>query len=400
MVKKEFVTLMLDEIIPYENNPRINDEAVDDVIASIRQTGNLDPIEVDEDNVILSGHTRLKALQRLGYSETELVRYTGLSEKQKRKYRLLANKTGEKALWDFGKLDIELADLDFDGYDFGFDIVETEPTEVIEDDYEPEPPAEPKAKRGDIYRLGRHRLMCGDSTSAEDVEKLMGADKANLLFTDPPYGVDYASKNEYLNAISRGNRIQVPIENDALASAQEEKDRLWTPALANGYAVADDKCSYYISSPQGGEPMMMMMMAICDAGWQLKHTIIWNKNNHVLGRSDYNYKHEPVLYGWKKQHNFYGGGKFKTSVWDIPKPLKSDLHPTMKPVELVAECILNSSQCGDIVLDLFGGSGTTLIAAEQTGRDARLMEYDEHYVDVIIDRWEKLTGKKAVRINV
>lgn len=397
-MKKEFIKLKLKDIKPYPNNPRRNDAAVLDVIESIKQCENLDPIEVDENNIILSGHTRLKALEKLGYKETDCIRYSGLSEEQKKKYRLLANKTGEKAEWDFDLLEGELADLDFGDYDFGFEIdLDEEPPEIIEDE-PPEPPESPVAKTGDLWKLGGHYLICGDSTDPDVIKKLMNGEKADMLFTDPPYGVDYAGKNAFLNAISRGNCIQTDIEGDSLENAEKEKDELWTPALSNAREFSKEKCSYYISSPQGGE-LMMMMMAIRESGWLLKHTIIWNKNNHVLGRSDYNYKHEPILYGWNKQHNFYGKGKFKTSVWDIPKPQKSDLHPTMKPIELIAECLLNSTKEGDIVCDVFGGSGSTMIACEQTGRICYMCELDPHYCDVIIKRWENLTGKKAELIS-
>ena len=201
-ITKEFITLKLSQIKPYPNNPRINDEAVNDVVASIEQCENLDPIEIDEDNVILSGHTRLKALKRLNYKETECIRYSGLDDEQKRKYRLLANKTGERALWDMAKLDVELEGLDFDGFDFGFefeldDIAITE--EISEDDFDEEPPEEPKSKLGDIYQLGDHRLMCGDSTKKDDMFALMGDDRADMVFTDPPYNVAIGSKNKAIN---------------------------------------------------------------------------------------------------------------------------------------------------------------------------------------------------------
>ena len=194
-MEKEFITLKLKDIHPYPNNPRINDDAVKDVVASIEQTGNLDPIEVDENNVILSGHTRLKALKRLKYNETQCVRYTGLSDDEKRKYRLLANKTGEKALWDDDLLSVELDGLDFDGFDFGFELSDggVQTTEVSEDDYNGEVPEEPKAKIGDLYRLGDHLLMCGDSTDEAIIEKLLNGVKADLLLTDPPYGIQIVS---------------------------------------------------------------------------------------------------------------------------------------------------------------------------------------------------------------
>ena len=252
-------------------------------------------------------------------------------------------------------------------------------------------------QKGDIWQLGNHRLMCGDSIDLEQVKTLMGGGKADMIFTDPPYGVSYTEKNEFLNRIDASQRLTNPIENDS--HTPEEMNAFWEKVFGNLAEVTTDKAAYYITSPQGGD--LLLLLAIQNTPFQLKHMLIWNKNNHVLGRCDYNYKHEPIIYGWKKKgtHIFYGGGKFKTTVWDIPKPLKSDLHPTMKPVELVANCILDCTKEGDSVIDVFGGSGTTLIAAEQLNRRCYMMELDPHYCDVIIARWEKLTGKQATKLN-
>ena len=231
--------------------------------------------------------------------------------------------------------------------------------------------------------------MCGDSTSAEDVARLMGGEKADMVFTDPPYNVNYADKNSFLNEADKGNRIQEDIENDHYSDDNECGEKLWKPAFSNCYENAKDKCSIYVTMPQGGTHMMMMMMMIKESGWQVKHELIWVKNNHVLGRVDYYYKHEPILYGWKKGHKWYGKGKFDKSVWEIDKPLKSDLHPTMKPIELIENALLNSSNKNDLILDLFGGSGSTLIASEKNGRKARLMEIEPKYCDVIRRRYTK-----------
>ena len=222
--------------------------------------------------------------------------------------------------------------------------------------------------------------------------------KADMVFTDPPYNVDYSSKNKFLNAVDKGNCIQDDIENDNCFDDESAKNDLWKPAFANMLKNANDDCALYVTMPQGGAHMMMMM-AVKEAGWQVKHELIWLKNNHVLGRTDYFYKHEPILYGWNKKHKFYGKGKFDKSVWEIPKPQKSDLHPTMKPIELIVNAIQNSSKDDDIVLDVFGGSGSTLIACEQTNRRCFMMELLPNYVDVIINRWETFTGQKAVKLN-
>lgn len=215
-----------------------------------------------------------------------------------------------------------------------------------------------------------------------------------MVFTDPPYGVSYAGKNEFLNSVDKGNCVQKEIENDS--RPPEEMHAFWVSAFSLLREFTNDRMSYYITAPQGGD-LLLLLEAVRESGFMLKHQLIWNKNNHVLGRCDYNYKHEPIIYGWKigGTHKFYGEGEFKTSVWDIDKPLQSKLHPTMKPVRLVKNCILDGSASGDIVLDPFGGSGTTLIAAEETGRKARLIELDPHYCDVIVKRWEEFSGKTA-----
>jgi len=274
--------------------------------------------------------------------------------------------------------------------------------EATEDDFDEDADAvEPRCKLGDIWQLGEHRLMCGDSTKEEDVSKLMQGELADLCITDPPYGVSYTDKNEYLNRAGTGHRLTRPIENDN--KSPQDMYSFWVAAFSMLRKFSQDKMAYYITAPQGGDLLLLLLLlqAVRDSGFMLKHQLIWNKNNHVLGRCDYDYKHEPIIYGWKINgtHHFVGGGKFKTSVWDIPKPLSSKLHPTMKPIELFSEMMLDNSVEGQIVLDLFGGSGTTMIAAEQLGRKSRLMELDPHYCDVIIARWEKLTGKTAIRIN-
>lgn len=241
--------------------------------------------------------------------------------------------------------------------------------------------------------------MCGDSTDATDVALLMNGDKADMVFTDPPYGVSYADKNQFLNSLGAGHRLTKRIENDD-KKPQDMYD-FWCKAFKPLFDFSKDRMAYYITAPQGGDLLLLLLQAIRDSGFMLKHQLVWNKNNHVLGRCDYNYKHEPIIYGWKigGTHTFYGNGNFKTSVWDIAKPQQSKLHPTTKPVELVANCLLDCTKEGDIVLDAFGGSGTTIIASQQLKRRARLMELDPHYCDVIIARWEKFTGEKAEKIT-
>jgi site-specific DNA-methyltransferase (adenine-specific) len=390
----------LDEIKPYENNPRHNDNAVDAVANSIREFGFKVPIVVDSEGVIVAGHTRYKAAQKLGLQTVPCLVADDLNEEQINAFRLADNKVGELATWDLDTLKVELdniGEIDMSEFGFSLDGIGEEPQEVQEDDFDEEPPEEPISKLGDIYQLGEHRLMCGDSTNAEHVAKLMDGAKADMVFTDPPYNVNYADKNIFLNNADKGNHIQDDIENDHAGSDETAKNDLWLPAFKNMADNSADDCSIYVTMPQGGAHMMMMMSAQ-EAGWQVKHELIWVKNNHVLGRVDYLYKHEPILFGWKDKHKFYGNGEHTKSVWEIPKPQKSDLHPTMKPIALIANALLNSSQEGDNILDVFGGSGSTLIACEQLNRKCYMMEMSPKYVDVIIKRWEEYTGKKAVKI--
>lgn len=399
-MKKEFITIKVEDLIPYENNPRNNEDAIPDTLESMKQVGVIDPIEIDENNVILSGHTRLAALKRLGETETEVLRVTGLTEEQKKKYRILANKVAERSQWDFEKLEIEMEDIDFGDYDFGFDL-EIEgggQKQVAEDDYEEHVPEEPRAKLGNLYQLGEHRLICGDSTSKEVMDRLLGGEKADMVFTDPPYGVAIGDKNAVLNSAQKAGRCTENIENDTIS--KEELYAMLKAAFINVREHCKDDACYWVTSPQGGSLGLMMMM-MKDAGLEVRHVLMWEKNSATfsLGRLDYDYQHEPIFYTWTKSHHNYRKGEYMTTIWKYNKPRKCDLHPTMKPVELVANAILDGTLEDMIVLDAFGGSGTTIIAAEQTGRKARLVELDPHYVDVIIDRWEQFTGKKAELIT-
>lgn len=404
-IQKELVRKKVSDLIPYKKNPRtIPQEAIDDVCESYRQCGVIDPIEIDEKNVILSGHTRRLAALQLEIEEVDCLLVKGLTSAQKRKYRILANKTGERTGWDYELLAEEIEDLDFEGYDFEFDIPELDVSfskEELEeaDDYEPTIPEVPKAKRGQIYQLGDHRLMCGDSSSPEDVEKLMDGEKADMVFTDPPYGVAIGDKNAMLNTFQRSGRCTENIENDTLS--EDELYEMLKAAFINVRENCNEDATYFVTSPQGGSLGLMMLQMMSDAGLPVRHVLMWKKNSPTfsLGRLDYDYQHEPIFYTWTEKHHNYRGGEFRSTVWEYDKPRKCDLHPTMKPVALVINAILDGSKAGDIVLDVFGGSGTTIIAAEKTNRCARMMELDPHYVDVIIDRWEQFTGGQAVLLN-
>lgn len=276
---------------------------------------------------------------------------------------------------------------------------EDEQIAATEDDFDEEQDEiHVRCAKGDIWQLGDHRLMCGDSIDLEQVKKLMGGAEANLLITDPPYGVAIGDKNKMLNSVQEAGRVQTNIKNDTLTVDQLYK--VLQQAMENARANCRADASYFVFSPPGGD-MGLMMMMMMDAGLQVRHQLVWNKNSATfsLGRLDYDYKHEAIMYTWTQSHHNYRKGPFRNTVWDVEKPRKCDLHPTMKPIELLSAMMLDASLEGDVVLDLFGGSGSTLIAAEQLGRRCYMMELDPHYCDVIIARWEKLTGKQAKRIN-
>ena len=378
----------INSITPYERNPRKNDAAVDAVAASISAFGFKVPIVIDKNGVIVAGHTRYKAAKQLGLDTVPCIIADDLTEEQVKAFRLADNKTAELADWDFDLLDLELADINLDMELFGFEFDE-DPVEVTEDDYEPVLPEEPNAKRGDIYKLGRHRLMCGDSTVPEDVEKLMDGKKADMVFTDPPWNVNYGAEDDG-NAMGYKPRT---ILNDFMGT-EEFKIFMDGAFYCMNQASKAGAMTYVVMSAQEWGNMMLTL-ALNDYHWS--STIIWNKDQLVLSRKDYHTRYEPIWYGWKE-----GAARLhplkdrkQCDVWDIDRPKVSVEHPTMKPVELVARAVQNSSSKDDLVLDLFGGSGTTIIACEQTDRDCCMMELDPRYVDVIIDRWEKFTGEKA-----
>ncbi len=380
-----------EDLIPYEKNPRHNEDAITAVAKSIEKFGFKVPIVVDASNVIVNGHTRLKAAKYLGLKEVPTIIADDLTPEQIKAFRLADNKVGEIATWDEELLNAELdelADLDFDMTEFGFGLpdIEGEEVEVIEDEFEEELPAEPISKLGDIYQLGRHRLMCGDSTNSLEVEKLMGNKKADLLITDPPYNVAYEGKG----------KEALTIKNDS-KETNEFHSFLYEAfsAAINNMKLGSSFYVWYASSE-----VVNFHTALEEAGFLVKQELIWNKNSMVLSRQDYHWKHEPCLYGWASggSHSWYSDRK-QTTILNFDRPTVNKEHPTMKPVALFDYQIKNSSKQGDCILDLFGGSGTTLIACEQNEREAYLMELDPRYVDVIIARWEAFTGEVAVKIS-
>lgn len=427
-------TLKCDELVPYAGNAKVHTpEQVEQIAASIREFGNCDPIAVwhDQDGVpvIVEGHGRLMALQKLGIETAPVIYLDHLTDEQRRAYTHVHNQTTLSSGFDLDALAADMADLpgvDWDSFGFGeyagenpiYDEDAISEVDVPDD-------VEPRAVRGQVWSLGGHRLMCGDSTSRADLEKLLGGVRPKMVFTDPPYGVAIGSKNAELKEVTgKGSAIEKDIEGDTLA--HEELQLMLTEAFRNLHEHSDEACSYYVSVPQGGELGLVMYEMMRDAGLPVRHSLVWVKNGATfsLGRLDYDYRHEAIFYTWDKKHDFVGGydnsviddnkplermskaelkelvhalrEEANTSVIYEDKPKQNDLHPTMKPVKLVARFMHNSSRMGDPVADIFGGSGTTLMAAEQLGRKCYMMELDPHYCDIIIERWEQFTGKRAV----
>ena len=357
----------------------------------------------DERYVVLGGNLRIAAARE--NKEKEVACFVFHSTSIEKMKQIVIKDNGAWGKWDYDALANEWSDLPLS--DWGIPVWEESPQETAavvgeekqatEDDFDENKDAiAVKCKRGDVWVLGDHRLMCGDSISLDDVKKLMGGVKADLLFTDPPYGVAIGSKNEMLNSVKMARRCTQNIENDTLSA--DDLRGLIVGAMTNARLSCEPDACYYVTAPPGGDLGLMMQESMRDAGLPVRHILIWRKNTATfsLGRLDYDYQHEPIFYTWTEKHHNYRKGDFRTTIWDYDKPRKCDLHPTMKPVELVANCMKDGTLLGDKVLDLFGGSGTTIIAAEQLGRKCFMMELDPHYCDVIIARWEKLTGKTAI----
>lgn len=376
----------LDAITPYAANAKRHDATqIANVAESIRQFGWTQPLVVDAAGVLVISHCRFLAAQRMGLEEVPCVCVDDLSPEQVNALRLVDNKTNESP-WDLDLLAEELPELDLSGFDFEWGLPDQLKDRVVEDDYDPNPPAAPKSKPGQVYQLGRHRLMCGDSTSMTDVQMLMGGAQADILLTDPPYGVDYTGKT----------KDALKFENDA------KSDDEFISFLQAAFAAADSAMKpgavfyiwHAILKTYAFESACQRM------GWEVRQVLIWVKNAAVMGRQDYQWKHEPCLYGWKAgAGHLWASDRKQTTVLEFDRPTKNKEHPTMKPVGLFDYQIKNNTKGGDIVLDLFAGSGTTIMAAEQNGRTAYCMELDPRYVDVIVDRWERFTERKAILLN-
>lgn len=386
--------LEISRVLPYARNPRRNEGAIAKVAASIKEYGFRQPIVVDEEMVIIAGHTRLQAAGQLGLKKVPVHIATGLTKAQIKAYRLADNRTHEDSEWDDELLAIELGELDELGFDLdltGFEAVELEEllggaamNGLTDDDEVPEAPAVAVSKEGDIWLLGDHRLICGDSTTAKTMKALMGDELADMVFTDPPYNVDYGQS---MKDKARGKTRK--IKNDNLG---DDFQQFLSDACKEMVKVCKGALYICMSSSE----LHTLFHAFKEAGGKWSTFIIWGKNHFTMGRADYQRQYEPILYGWPEgSKHFWCGARDQSDLWHYDKPKNNDLHPTMKPVELVCRAIENSSKTRDIVLDSFGGSGTTLIACEKLKRQARLIELDPVFCDVIVKRWEEFTGLNA-----
>jgi DNA modification methylase len=390
----------IDKLLPYVRNARQHsDEQIAQIAASIAEFGFVNPILTGADGVLVAGHGRLAAARKLGLATVPVVVLDHLTPTQRRALVLADNRLAELATWDDALLRIELEALQDDGFDLdltGFDadalaeLLADEEPQIdgrTEDDAAPDVPEEPVSRPGDVWRLGPHRLVCGDATTAEAYARLFpDGEQADMVFTDPPYNVNYAnSAKDKLRGKHR------PILNDALGEGFYD---FLFDALA--LIMAHTRGAIYVA--MSSSELDTLQAAFRAAGGHWSTFIIWAKNTFTLGRSDYQRQYEPILYGWPEgATRHWCGDRDQGDVWQIKKPQKNDLHPTMKPVDLVERAIRNSSRPGDVVLDPFGGSGTTLIAAEKAGRVARLIELDPKYADVIVRRWQDWTGQQATR---
>lgn len=399
MTSTSIKKIKVDDLIPYANNSRLHsDEQVLQIASSIKEFGFLNPIIIDGDNGIIAGHGRVMAAKKLGIDELPCVDASHLTPAQKKAYVIADNKIALNSEWDVDALRVEfeaLREMDFDIELTGFSLDEISELEIeeIAPEYEEdadgeigEPPEEPKTKEGDVWILGKHRLMCGDSTSIDAVEKLLENKKANLVFTDPPYGVSYTGGH---NEKKRTGIIADTLEDDALTG-------LFYGALLSAIPNTEDNAPFYVW--YADRKSVETFAALSQLPLKLRAVIAWYKVKSGLGAfmSQYIPNHEPCMYLHKDGCSpaWYGPSDEKT-VWELKKESRNEFHPTQKPVELPERAINNSSKTGDIVLDLFGGSGSTLIACEKTNRKAYLMELDPKYCDVIINRWQTLTGKEA-----
>ncbi len=392
----------IEQLIPYALNSRTHsDEQVAQLAASIREFGFTNPVLVDEENNLIAGHGRVMAARKLGLKEVPAVIVTGLDDRKRRALIIADNKLALNAGWDEQALRVELEDLaaDFGGL-MGFSEDElaallaeaTVEEGLTDEDAVPEAGPEPITKPGDVWVMGKHRLLCGDSTSTDDLTKLCDGQLVDIWLTDPPYNV----------AVQGGNHGDPERKNGLKIMNDKMPDEQFRQFLRDAYTAADTVMKpgavFYIwhADSEGYN----FRGAAKDAEWAVRQCLIWKKSSIVMGRQDYHWKHEPCLYGWKEgAGHLWAADRKQTTILEFDRPAKNGEHPTMKPVALFEYQLLNNTKGGDLVLDSFGGSGTTLIAAEKNGRVARLMELDPKYCDVIVKRWQEFTGKEAINEN-
>lgn len=393
-MKQQIEYIPTEKLIPYARNSRTHsDEQVAQICSSINEFGFTNPVLIDGDDVIIAGHGRTMAAHRLQMKEIPCIRLSHLTDAQKQAYVIADNKLALNAGWNDEMLKIELQELkdaDFDLSLTGFDdkeladlLADAVEEGLVDEDQVPDEPEKPVSVIGDIWKLDQHRVMCGDSTSITAIDQLMEMQKADMWLTDPPYNVDYTGKT----------KDALKIKNDKM------NDDTFRQFLTDAYTAADlsmkDGAVFYIwhADSEGYN----FRGAAKDVGWEVRQCLIWSKNNMVMGRQDYHWQHEPCLYGWKSgAGHFWANDRKQTTILNFDRPSRSSQHPTMKPVNLMEYQIKNNTRGSDVVLDSFGGSGSTLIACEKTGRKARLMEFDPKYVDVIVKRWQDYTGRKAI----
>ena len=375
-------------LVPYARNARLHsDNQIDQIAASIREFGFTNPILVDSAAGIIAGHARMAAARKLSLAEVPVIVLDHLTEVQKRAYVLVDNKLAENSTWDEEMLNVELQALVADQFDVSLTgfcdaeldrlMAQVEAESLADEDAAPAAQQTAVTQPGELWVLGRHRVVCGDAIEPSTYDRLLGGTGADMVFTDPPYNVDYQS---------RSRRIM----NDNLGDGFDE---FLSQACRNLLGVCRGAVYICMSSSE----LATLQRAFVQAGGHWSTFVIWSKHTFTLGRSDYQRQYEPILYGWKEGGSHYWcGARDESDIWQIPKPAINDLHPTMKPIELIERAIRNSSRRDDIILDPFGGSGSTMIAAEKLGRTARVIELEARYVDVIIRRWQDFTGAVAV----
>jgi len=397
MIKTAPLKMMpIDKLKPQGRNVKVHTKEQIDALAKIMSNPKIgfnQPIVIDRNNNIWAGHGRLEAAKKLGMKEMPTVYLGNLTEDEKKAYMIMENRINESP-WNTQNLELILEEIKFDfkPYQMTFDdVLGIQPMFREEKDAMPKISENPRANIGDVYQLGKHRIMCGDARKLDQVRKLLGTAKIDSLQTDPPYGVEVASKNDRLNRYDGGNRISIPLLNDGYIQNYQE----FITGFLRVIPFAEKNTIYLWYSDRRA---LEVRSAFQQLGFNFHQNLIWVKNNHALANLDHNPKHETCLYGWSGKHKFYGTPS-KTSVYEYDKPLANKEHPTSKPIELIREFVMEGSALGAIIYDPFLGSGTVLIICEQINRICYGMELEPRYVDVTVQRWENFTGKKAKLMN-